>query len=72
MLQPFIASFGGTAVEFFETVVVAYAIVRAGYPREAIAAVIAGHLVVFFAAFFLYPVHTAVPIRLKRVPIFLP
>ncbi len=67
MFQAFFASFSGTAVEFFETVVIAYAIIRAGYPREAISAVIAGHVLVFLAAFFLYPVHTAIPVLWLRL-----
>lgn len=68
MFQPFIAALTGTSVEFFETVVIAYAIIRAGHPREAISAVIIGHLLVFIAAFFfLLPAHTAIPVDWLRL-----
>jgi len=67
MTEPFVASFVGTAVEFFETAVIAYAIVRAGYPREALSALVVGHLTVFAAAMFLFPLHHAFPIFWLRL-----
>lgn len=66
-LQPFVAAFSGTAVEFFETVAIAYAIIRAGYPREALAAVVLGHLAVFVLALFLAPLYTALPLWWMRL-----
>lgn len=62
MQQPFLAAFLGTAVEYFETVAIAYAIIRAGYPREAISATAVGHVLVFIAAIFIWPVHELVPV----------
>jgi uncharacterized membrane protein len=67
MPDPFIASFTGTAVEFFETVAIAYAIVRAGYPREALSALVLGHVLVFVLAVFLFPLHTFFPIFWLRL-----
>ncbi len=67
MFQPFIASFTGTAIEFFETVAIAYAIVRAGYPREAISALILGHVLVFVLAIFLFPLHEFFPVFWLRL-----
>lgn len=62
MQQPFLAALLGTSVEYFETVAIAYAIIRAGYPREAISATIVGHVLVFIAAIFIWPVHELVPV----------
>lgn len=67
MLQPFIASFTSTAVEFFETAAIAYAIVRAGYPREALSALVLGHVLVFVLAIFLFPLHGYLPIFWLRL-----
>ncbi|MEC5397734.1 hypothetical protein [Uliginosibacterium sp. H1] len=67
MTPAFIASFTGTAVEFFETVAIAYAIVRAGYPREALSAVVIGHVLVFILAAFLFPLHDVVPVFWLRL-----
>lgn len=67
MLRPFLTAFSGTAVEFFETVVIMYAILRAGYPREAIWATVLGHLAVFIAAIFIWPVHKLIPVFWFRV-----
>lgn len=67
MAEPFVASFVGTAVEFFETAVIAYAIVRAGYPREALSALVVGYAIVFAAATFLFPLHHAFPIFWLRL-----
>ncbi|MEM6984930.1 MAG: hypothetical protein AAF499_00195 [Pseudomonadota bacterium] len=67
MTPTFFASFGGTAVEFFETLVIAYAIVRAGYPREAILATVFGHVLVFALALTLVPVHTTLPVFWLRL-----
>ncbi|MEP6668475.1 MAG: hypothetical protein ABJF10_04940 [Chthoniobacter sp.] len=62
MFRPFLTAFSGTAVEFFETMAIAYAILRAGYPREAISATVIGHVLVFISAIFLWPAHTLIPI----------
>ncbi|WP_298219109.1 hypothetical protein [Halothiobacillus sp.] len=67
MIQPFVASFTGTSVEFFETVAIAYAIVRAGYPREALSALVLGHVLVFVLAVFLFPLHEFFPIFWLRL-----
>lgn len=67
MIQPFIASFTGTAVEFFETAAIAYAIIRAGYPREALSALVVGHALVFALAVFLVPFQAAFPIFWLRL-----
>lgn len=67
MPQPFLAAFAGTAVEFFETVVIAYAILRAGFPREAVSAVVAGHVLVFALAAFALPVFEIVPVGWLRL-----
>lgn len=67
MAQPFLASFAGTAVEFFETAVIAYAIVRAGYPREALSAMVAGHVAVFALAVLLLPLHGMLPVFWLRL-----
>src|SRR5437762_10518243 len=67
MLRPFLTALSGTAVEFFETVAIAYAIVRAGYPREAISATAIGHVLVFIAAIFLWPVHQFIPVFWLRL-----
>ena len=62
MLRAFLTALSGTAVEFFETVAIAYAIVRAGYPREAISATALGQALMFVAAIFLWPVHQVIPV----------
>jgi uncharacterized membrane protein len=67
MLHAFLAAFTGTAVEFFETAVIAYAIARAGYVREALSALILGHLLVFALAVLLVPVHGALPLTWLRL-----
>lgn len=67
MLQAFVASFSGTAVEFFETAAIAYAIVRAGYPREALSALVLGHALVFGLAVFLIPLQEILPIFWLRL-----
>lgn len=66
-MQPFLASFTGTAVEFFETAVIAYAIFRAGYPREMLSALLVGHVLVFAAAVVLFPLHAGLPIFWLRL-----
>lgn len=67
MTQPFVAAFTGTAVEFFETAAIAYAIVRAGYPREALSALVIGHVLVFSSAIFLVPLHGLLPLFWLRL-----
>lgn len=67
MAQPFMASLAGTAVEFLETAVIAYAIVRAGYPREALSALVLGHALVFALAAFLFPLHGLFPVFWMRL-----
>lgn len=66
MLSPMPSAFVGTAVEFFETAVIAYAVVRAGYPREAISAVILGHLLVFGLAVLMLPFGEWLPVTPLR------
>ncbi|MFA5630416.1 MAG: hypothetical protein WC997_02795 [Porticoccaceae bacterium] len=67
MIDPFIASFTGTAVEFFETVAIAYAIARAGYPREALSGLVLGHVLVFAVAVFLLPFLAFFPVFWLRL-----
>jgi len=67
MTQAFIAAFTGTAIEFFETLVIAYAIVRAGYAREAWSAVVLGHALVFAFAVVLFPLRDALPLQWLRL-----
>jgi uncharacterized membrane protein len=67
MVQPFLASFTGTTVEFFETAVIAYAIARAGFPREAISALVLGHVAVFALAVLLVPLQGVLPIFWLRL-----
>lgn len=67
MIQPFVASFTGTAVEFLETMAIAYAIIRAGYPREALSALVLGHALVFVLAAFMFPFHGFFPIFWLRL-----
>ena len=66
-MQPFLASFAGTAVEFFETAVIAYAIARAGYPREALSALVIGHVAVFAGAVLLLPLQGMLPVFWLRL-----
>lgn len=67
MLHAFLAAFTGTAVEFFETAVIAYAIARAGYVREALSAMVVGHVLVFALAVLLVPVQGALPVTWLRL-----
>ena len=67
-LEPFIAAFAATAVEFFETVVIAYALIRLGHWREAASAVLIGHVLVAMAAISLYGL--AVPLPLDALRLF--
>src|SRR3546814_6032556 len=50
MLQVFITALLSTAVEFFETLAIAYALARAGYRREAIVGTMIGQLLIVFVA----------------------
>lgn len=68
MPPPFLAAFAGTAVEYFETVVIAYAVLRAGYPREAIGAVAFGHAAVFALAALLLPWQAGLALDWLRLP----
>lgn len=61
--EPFIAAFAATAVEFFETVVIAYAVIRLGHWKEAAWAVLLAHVFVGFAAVFLYQLHSQIPVE---------
>ncbi|ENO13090.1 hypothetical protein J057_16870 [Marinobacter nanhaiticus D15-8W] len=61
MTQPFLAAFSGTAVEFFETIVIAYAVLRAGHAREALGAVVLGHAVMFMLATAFFPLYRVLP-----------
>lgn len=65
--QPFITALLGTSVEYFETIVIAYAIIRAGHPREAVSATAAGHVLVFIGAVFLWPLHEWIPVFAFRL-----
>jgi len=68
MMGPaFAAAFTGTAIEFFETLVIAYAIVRAGYAREAWSAVVLGHALVFGFAWLLFPLRDVLPLQWLRL-----
>lgn len=67
MVEPFVAAFTGTTVEFMETAAIAYAVVRAGYPREALSALVIGHALVFAAGALLFPVHGWVPVVWLRL-----
>src|SRR3546814_5958642 len=50
MLQVLITALLSTAVEFFETLAIAYALARAGYRREAIVGTMIGQLLIVFVA----------------------
>jgi uncharacterized membrane protein len=67
MYRSFLTAFGGTFVEFFETVAIAYAIFRAGYRREAILATALGQIAVFILAFFLWPALRFIPVSWFRL-----
>ncbi|MES2942313.1 MAG: hypothetical protein V4772_05530 [Pseudomonadota bacterium] len=67
MLEPFFAVFAGTAVEFFETAAIVYAIARAGYPKEALSALVLGHLAVLLMAIFLLPLQAVFPVFALRL-----
>jgi Ca2+/H+ antiporter, TMEM165/GDT1 family len=54
---------GGAFIEFLEIVVIAYAIARSGYPREAVAGSIAGTLIVAAIAFPFSKVLKFIPIH---------
>ena len=66
-LHAFAAAFTGTAVEFFETAVIAYALARAGYVREALCALVLGHVLVFALAVLLVPMQGALPVTGLRL-----
>ena len=65
--QSFIASFSGTVVEVLETVAIAYALIRAGFVREAVAASLLGFVLTGLAGLLLWPVHELFPIRWLRL-----
>ncbi len=67
MLHAFLPAFTGTAVEFFETAVIAYAMARAGYLREALSALVLGHALVFALAVLLVPVQGVLPVTWLRL-----
>jgi uncharacterized membrane protein len=67
MNQAFIASFGATVVEVLETVAIAYALVRAGFAREAILASLLGMPLGCAAGLTLWPVHALFPVRWIRL-----
>lgn len=66
-MKAFIASFSGTAVEVLETVAIAYALILAGFAREAIFASILGIAVVCLAGLMLWPMHALLPVRWMRL-----
>ena len=65
--EPFIAAFAATAVEFFETVVIAYAVIRLGHWREAASAVVVGHALVAISAMSLYRLDLPLPLEALRL-----
>lgn len=65
--QAFASAFVGTATEFFETVVISYALFRAGYRREVAISVIVGHLAVFALAFVFYRFFEQLPLFWLRL-----
>jgi uncharacterized membrane protein len=67
MLHAFVPAFTGTAVEFLETAVIAYAIARAGYVREAVSALVLGHVLVFALAVLLVPIQGVFPVTWLRL-----
>jgi uncharacterized membrane protein len=67
MYQPFVAAFSGTSVEFFETAVIAYAVTRAGYPREAFAGIVLGHVAVLLLTIAILPFSQYLPLAMLRV-----
>lgn len=67
MVEPFVAAFTGSTVEFLETAAIAYAVVRAGYPREALSALVIGHALVFVAGVFLFPMQQLVSVFWLRL-----
>lgn len=67
VLHAFLPAFAGTAVEFLETAVIAYAIARAGYVREALSALMLGHVLVFAGAVLLVPLQGALPVTWLRL-----
>ncbi|HJU06281.1 MAG TPA: hypothetical protein VJ692_14125 [Nitrospiraceae bacterium] len=64
-----IASFAGTGVEFLETAVIAYALVRTGYPREALLGTILGSLLVVIPAFFIWPLFRLIPVHIFQLAV---
>jgi uncharacterized membrane protein len=67
MNQPFVAAFSGSAIEVLETVAIAYALILAGFAREAIYASILGIAVVCVAGLLLWPVHALLPVHWMRL-----
>ncbi len=63
-LQVFIASMAGTAVEFLETAVIAYALARTGSVMEAIIGTVLGNLIIALPAYFAWPWLARIPIHL--------
>lgn len=66
-VQIAVAAFAGAGVEFVETAAIAYALGRAGYPREALLGTVMGLLVVAVPAIFLRPLFALVPLHLFRL-----
>jgi uncharacterized membrane protein len=62
-----LASFAGAGAEFLETAAIAYALGRAGYPREALIGTLTGLLLVAVPAVFLRPLFALVPLHLFRL-----
>jgi uncharacterized membrane protein len=65
--EPFVAAFTATSIEFFETVVIAYALGRLGHWREIGWAVFVGHALVAVAAVVLYQFHSQLPLAGLRL-----
>lgn len=65
--QAFASAFVGTATEFFETVVISYALYRAGYRREVAISIVAGHLAVFAVAAAFYRFFEYLPLFWLRL-----
>jgi uncharacterized membrane protein len=67
MNPAFVTSFSGTAVEVLETVAIAYALILAGFAREAISASIVGIALVCMAGLMLWPMHGLLPVHWLRL-----
>ena len=65
-LEVFIASLAGTAVEFMETAVIAYALARTGSVVEAVIGTVLGNLLIALPAYFAWPWLARIPIHIFK------